>query len=198
MREDNILKQNMVQEEFTAHGEVLIKIEDLKEGDIVKLKDGKYGQIISSGEYANDIDYGEMYKNIKRFKYIDSDTYYLLMLENNRDRHEEKILKHKKEKYRFDLLIYITKNRELITNKYDNDLFFEWRSSEIICNIENIGSFYNTDTGIKLMSTPGYHYLFYKVNLTEQELLKFARDSEIVNKAAVSVDVLDFTKSLNN
>lgn len=196
MRVDNVLDQNMIEEEFTAFGKVEIKIGDLKEGDIVRLKDDKYGQIISSGEDCDDIDYGEMYKNIKRFKYINKDTYHLLYLEKERDKHEREIVKHKKEKYRLDLLIYLNKNSEVLSSDYDSNLYNEFRSSRQISRIDDVGTFYITSEGIKRMVTAGYNTLFYKVNIPEAMISSIKEDFDKINFATISTDVLDFTETL--
>ncbi|MGJ0846585.1 hypothetical protein ACR77J_07845 [Tissierella praeacuta] len=189
MREDNILKKEMLKSN--------IDITDLKVGDTVVLKKNRYAQIISEGEYVNDIDYGEMYKNIKRFKYIDVDTHHILLLEKRRNEHEKEILKHKKEMYRLDLLIYLKKNSETLASEYDSDLYEEFRQSKNICKIEDVGTFYETSSGIKRMITAGYSTLFDRVNIPKQILLKIKEDYDKVNLATVSIDVLDFSQTLN-
>lgn len=101
--QENILKESMLRDN--------VNIKELKMGDIVRLKEDKFAIIISDGEIAEDVDYGTMYKNIKRFELIDSETYYILWLEKERDRHEKEIFKHKKDKFILDARIYLTKKQ---------------------------------------------------------------------------------------
>lgn len=193
---DNILEQSMIDTDWYNGIGKRIDVGELKIGDVVKLKDSKYAKIISGGEYCDDIDYGMMYKNIKRFEYIDQDTYHLLWLEKERDKHEKIIFKHKKEKYRLDLLIYLNKNRITLSDEYDSKLYEEFRASRTICHMEDIGVFYETDEGIKQMVTAGYVTLFYKTSLTEETILRIKQHYDITNKATKSIDVLDFSETI--
>lgn len=190
--ENNILKQDMVEEKWTAEGKITIDIRELKKGDVVKLKGGKFAQIISSGELAHDIDYGLMYKNIKRYKLIDENTYYILNLEKERDNYEKKILNLKKEKLKLDILIFLAKNSEVLAQEYDSELYDEFKKSKNLCHNE-IGSFYLTDEGeIKIMVCVGYNTAFYKVNLSEKIILKIDEALKKAVCAETSRDVPDF------
>ena len=73
MTTNNILNENMAFE----------SINNLKTNDVLQLKNDKYIKIISIGEYVDDVDFGNMWKNIKR--YIEISTNEFNNMKNEKD-----------------------------------------------------------------------------------------------------------------
>ena len=65
MTTNNILNENMVTE----------NINNLKTNDVLQLKNGKYIQITTAGEYVDDVDFGNMWKNTKRYVEISANEF---------------------------------------------------------------------------------------------------------------------------
>ena len=191
-----ILKDEMIDKDLFGKP----SIDELKEGDIVRLKGSLFGLVTSSGEYTDDIDYGEMYKAIKRFKYITHEQYHDLWLEKKRNNAESEALKQLKEKYLYDLLLYLNKNKQLLPEErygeYDN--IIREKSTEVLGKIElsnhNYGTFYEVSDRIVQYSVAGYNRLFFIVNVSKTILLKILEGTKKINEAESSKDVFDFSE----
>lgn len=172
---ENVLKQEMLDSQEVDE-------KKLKENDLVKLKNNQFAKIVSDGEYINDIDYGEMYANIKRFELISLEEYNFLTLQKENYVLKKEVEKLTKENNFIKLKLYLALRKQEVGyhDPYSpslnignsGQLYKEFRESKNICSVDGIGTFYLHNNAIMLLEITGYVSSYYKVNISENELIE--------------------------
>lgn len=174
---DNILREEQLENKEVNLRELIL-------GDVVELKDNKYARIISSSEMVDDVDYGWMRKNIKRYELICGEEYNGILLEKEELETRQQELQTRKEKSIKEIREQISNNRELLTDEYDEDLYWKFRKSDNILRLDG-AVFYEDDDKIIQMATPGYNWIFYKINLSMKDLAELKKKFEKIEKESI-------------